>query len=79
MIISLMFTIFLDNNHNFLKIILISLIFTFNNFISFTLWTLFGDLLGVKFRNDKYAKKLNYIFAILLFLVGIWMLFIKIN
>ena len=79
MIISLMFTIFLDNNHSFLKIILISLIFTFNNCISFTLLTLFGDLIGVKFRNDKYAKILNYVFAILLFLVGVWMLFIKIN
>ena len=78
-IISLMFTIYLDNSHNLLKVILISLIFTFNNWISFTLWTLFGDIIGVKFRNDKYAKNLNYVFAILLFLVGVWMLFIKIN
>lgn len=78
-IISLMFTIFLNNNQNLLKVILISIIFTLNNCLSFTLWTIFGDLLGTKFRNETYAKKLNYVFAISLFFVGLWMLFIKIN
>ena len=74
-----MFTIFLNNNQSLLKIILISVIFTLNNCLSFTLWTIFGDLLGTKFRNETYAKKLNYVFATSLFLVGLWMLFIKIN
>ena len=78
-IISLMFTIFLNNNQNLLKVILISIIFTLNNCLSFTLWTIFGDILGTKFRNEKYAKKLNYVFAISLFFVGLWMLFIKFN
>ena len=58
-IISLMFTMFLDNSQNIFKIILISLIFTVNNCVSFTLWTLFGDLIGAKFRNKKYSKILN--------------------
>ena len=41
-IISLMFAIFLDSNQNILKLIIITLVFTINNFISFTLWTVFG-------------------------------------
>ena len=76
-IISLMFAMFLDTNQNIPKLILITLIFTINNFISFTLWTLFGDLIGAKFRNKKYSKILNNIFALILFIVGIWMLTIK--
>ena len=76
-IISLMFTMFLDNSQNIFKIILISLIFTVNNCVSFTLWTLFGDLIGAKFRNKKYSKILNNMFSLMLFLVGIWMLTIR--
>lgn len=76
-IISLMFTMFLDNGQNIFKIILISLIFTVNNCVSFTLWTLFGDLIGAKFRNKKYSKILNNMFSLMLFLVGIWMLTIR--
>jgi threonine/homoserine/homoserine lactone efflux protein len=78
-IISLMFTMFLNNDQNILKVILISTIFTFNNFISFTLWTLFGDLIGAKFRNEKYSKILNNIFSLMLFLVALWMLTINIS
>ena len=76
-IISLMFTMFLDNSQNIFKIILISLIFTVNNCVSFTLWTLFGDLIGAKFRNKKYSKILNNMFSLMLFLVVIWMLTIR--
>ena len=76
-IISLMFAIFLDSNQNILKLIIITLVFTINNFISFTLWTVFGDLIGAKFRNEKYSKILNNVFSLLLFLVGVWMLTIK--
>ena len=68
-IISLMFTIFLDGSQSLIRIILISTIFTVNNCVSFTLWTLFGDLLGAKFRNEKYSKILNKIFSLSLFLV----------
>ena len=76
-IISLMFSIFLDSSQNTLKLITITLVFTINNFISFTLWTVFGDLIGAKFRNEKYSKILNNVFSLLLFLVGVWMLTIK--
>ena len=76
-IISLMFAIFLDSSQNILKLIIITLVFTINNFISFTLWTVFGDLIGAKFRNEKYSKILNNVFSLLLFLVGVWMLTIK--
>ena len=77
-IISLMFSIFLDGTQNISKIILISTIFTLNNCVSFTLWTIFGDLIGTKFRNEKYSRILNNTFSLALFLVGIWMLTIKI-
>ena len=77
-IISLMFSIFLDGTQNISKIVLISTIFTINNCVSFTLWTIFGDLIGKKFRNEKYSRILNNTFSLALFLVGIWMLTIKI-
>ena len=77
-IISLMFSIFLDGTQNISKIVLISTIFTLNNCVSFTLWTIFGDLIGTKFRNEKYSRILNNTFSLALFLVGIWMLTIKI-
>ena len=77
-IISLMFSIFLDGTQNISKIILISTIFTLNNCASFTLWTIFGDLIGTKFRNEKYSRLLNNTFSLALFLVGIWMLTMKI-
>ena len=76
-IISLMFAMFLDTTQNIYQIVLISVIFTLNNFVSFTLWTLFGDLIGAKFRNEKYSRILNNIFSLALLLVGIWMLTIK--
>ena len=79
MIIVLMFSIFLDNNQNISKIIFISLIFTLNNFVSFSLWTLFGDFIGTKFRNERYSKLFNNIFSLMLFLVVIWMLTMKNN
>ena len=54
-IISLMFTIFLDGSQSLMRIILITQ-FTVNNCLSFTLWTLFGDLIGAKFRNENIQK-----------------------
>ena len=78
-IISLMFSIFLDGSGNIFKIFLISFIFTVNNCVSFTLWTLFGDFIGSKFRNEKYSKKLNNTFSALLFIVALWMLMMEIN
>ena len=62
-----MFTIFLDSSQSLIRIILISTIFTVNNCVSFTLWTLFGDLLGAKDRNEKYSKILNKIFSLYYF------------
>ena len=50
-----------------MRTILIITIFTINNCVSFTLWTIFGDLLGAKFRNEKYSKILNKIFSLSLF------------
>ena len=55
-IISLMFSIFLDGTQNISKIILTSTIFTSNNCVSFTLWTIFGDLIGAKFRNENILE-----------------------
>ena len=68
-IISLMFAIFLDSNQNILKLIIITLVFTINNFISFTLWTVFGDLIGAKFRNENIPKYLIMYFHYYYFLL----------
>lgn len=78
-IISLMFVMFLNNSENVSRLLLITLIFTFNNFVSFTLWTLFGDLIGSKFRNEKYSKILNNTFSLMLLLVAIWMFVVEVN
>lgn len=73
-----MFSIFLNGEQNISRLILITLIFTTNNCVSFTLWTIFGDLIGSKFRNKKHAKILNNVFSLLLVFVALWMFTIEI-
>ena len=53
--------------------------FPLKNCVSFTLWTLFGDLIGSKFRNERYSKILNNTFSLLLLLVAFWMFKIEIS
>jgi threonine/homoserine/homoserine lactone efflux protein len=77
-IIAVMFSQFLSPSaeSQFNLVIWISVIFTINNFIAFSLWTVLGDTLARVFRNENNAKVLNTIFGLMLAIVAIWMLFI---
>ena len=77
-IIAVMFSQFLSPSaeSQFNLVIWISVIFTINNFIAFSLWTVLGDTLARVFRNENNAKALNTIFGLMLAIVAIWMLFI---
>lgn len=76
-IISLMFTQFLPISQDtmFTAILLITTVFTVNNFLAFVLWTLVGDMIAGVFRSPDSARKINMIFGTALALVAIWMLF----
>ncbi len=53
--------------------LLIAAVFTLNNLVAFTLWTLAGDLLGRWFRDAGAARRLNLAFAALLAGVALWL------
>ncbi|MBO9441045.1 LysE family translocator [Phaeobacter italicus] len=74
-IIALMFTQFLTNSgfNTFANVILITTVFTFNNLLAFSIWTLVGDQIASLFRSPESAKRLNLLFGTVLALVAIWM------
>lgn len=76
-IIALMFTQFLDqpNADLITSVLLITTIFTLNNLVAFSIWTLVGDKIAGFFRSHDSAQKLNLIFGTILAAVAIWMLF----
>lgn len=75
-IIALMFTQFLTDSgiNNFANVILITTVFTFNNLLAFSIWTLVGDKIASLFRSPESAKRLNLLFGTVLALVALWML-----
>lgn len=75
-IIALMFTQFLDPaGEQLVAVLLISTVFTFNNLVAFSVWTLVGDRISLMFRTPESAHRLNMTFGALLAIVGVWMLF----
>jgi threonine/homoserine/homoserine lactone efflux protein len=54
--------------------LLITSVFTLNNFVAFMVWTLAGDVLGRWFRTDTSARALNFGFGLLLIGVALWLL-----
>ena len=56
------------------RVVVISLVFTLNNLLAFSLWTLAGDGLGRIFRSEAGARRLNLVFASILAGVAVWML-----
>ena len=74
-IIAVMFTQFLDPQHQgFLPRLLgITIVFTLNNLVAFTLWTLLGEWLALLFRGPRAARVLNIGFGVMLALVALWM------
>lgn len=75
-IIALMFTQFLAQSEGgwVVTVVLISTVFTINNFISFSIWALIGDKIAGYFRTPESARKLNMVFGITLAAVAVWML-----
>jgi len=76
LIIVLMFTQFLPKTEgtDTATILWITTVFTLNNLLAFTIWTLAGDLLLRRFRSETAARRLNLFFGLMLAAVGIWML-----
>ncbi|WP_151978609.1 LysE family translocator [Roseovarius sp. EC-SD190] len=75
-IIALMFTQFLsvsDTNRTVL-VLGITTIFTLNNLVAFTLWTMMGARLGQLFARAGSARALNTAFGVTLGAVALWML-----
>ena len=58
-----------------LEVIVIASIFTLNNLVAFTLWTVVGDRLATRFRTEEDSRKLNLVFGSALTAVAFWMLF----
>ena len=73
-IIALMFSQFISAADASTKVIVVSAIFTLNNFIAFTLWTIVGDGMAKMLSSEKHSRYLNSIFGGILALVAVWML-----
>ena len=75
-IIALMFTQFLPGaqTDRLLAVLAITVIFTLNNLIAFSLWTVAGDRIGARFRAKDSARRLNLVFGAVLAAVAVWML-----
>lgn len=75
LIIALMFTQFLPAGaeDRAAAVIWIATVFTLNNFVAFTVWTLAGDRLARVFCADRSARRLNLGFGLVLAAVAVWM------
>jgi len=75
-IIALMFSQFLIDatEGQMATILLITTVFTLNNLVAFTLWTVVGDTITGFFRTPDGARVLNRLFGSVLAMVAVWML-----
>jgi threonine/homoserine/homoserine lactone efflux protein len=73
LIIALIFTQFLPQGGRLGALLWITLVFTLNNFVAFTLWSVAGDALGRVFAHPVQAVWLNRMFALTLACVAVWM------
>lgn len=75
-IIILMFTQFLAATSVSHKVAVfwISTVFTLNNLLAFLIWTIIGDQIAARFRDERYSRRLNIIFGFVLMIVSIWMI-----
>lgn len=76
LIIALMFTQFLpvDTTSRVGLVVWITTVFTLNNLVAFTVWTIAGDMLTRRFRNEKSARPLNIASGLMLAAVALWIL-----
>lgn len=75
-IIALMFTQFLEPGQRDAigPALWITTVFTLNNLVAFTAWTVLGDMFLRQFRTPTRAHRLNVAFGVLLAAVALWML-----
>ena len=75
-IIALMFTQFLATGErdDAGTVLWITVVFTLNNLVAFTAWTVMGDVFLRQFRTPTRARTLNRAFGGLLASVALWML-----
>ena len=76
LIIALMFTQFLPvtGAGDPALVVWITAVFTLNNLLAFTVWTLAGDFLMRRFRSSSGARPMNLAFGAMLAAVAAWML-----
>jgi threonine/homoserine/homoserine lactone efflux protein len=76
LIIALMFTQFLPATAtpDPALVLWITAIFTLNNLLAFTIWTLAGDLMLRRFRSEREARTMNLAFGAMLAAVALWMM-----
>lgn len=76
LIVVLMFSQFLPASgvSDAVLVLWITTVFTVNNLVAFTIWTLAGDLLLQRFRSASAARPMNIAFGSMLAAVAIWML-----
>jgi threonine/homoserine/homoserine lactone efflux protein len=76
-IIAAIFAQFLnsESSDQLALVLLITTIFTLNNLLAFTSWTILGDRFARLFGDDSNAKVLNLAFGSLLAFVAVWMFF----
>jgi threonine/homoserine/homoserine lactone efflux protein len=73
-IVALMFSQFLGPGSGPAQIIGITTIFTLNNLLAFTVWTLLGDRLAARFRDEAAARRLNACLGLGLAAVALWLI-----
>ena len=75
-IIALMFTQFLDvpGPDRTLLVLGMTTLFTLNNLVAFTVWTMMGAQLGALFARAGSARAMNIGFGLTLGAVAVWML-----
>jgi len=75
-IIAVMFTQFLRPplNDDVFTVLAITVIFTINNLVAFTVWALGGSALTALFRGERSKQVIDYVFAATLIAVAIWMI-----
>lgn len=73
-IIALMFTQFLPPAAPLQTVLWITTVFTLNNLVAFSAWTLLGDGIARRFRDPSQARQMNRLLGLTLAAVALWML-----
>lgn len=75
LIITVMFSQFLSQpeEQRIWAVLIIASVFTLNNMVAFTAWTIAGDRIAARFRDERSARVMNRVFAVVLAAVAVWM------